>query len=339
MIAAPATPPAMSAPAILAFSAAGGPPDQPFACHGFGGGGFCRLDIPFVSCVAHGRCLLCRHRYWCPPADGSRVRERVSRSASFGMVTTLDGLTPKEPSRRALPRPGIIDAMTPTIYPYAAEIDAERVGWYELADLIRRLTPDECLVPGYYRDPDWTVRDLVAHVGTWLAEAEVQLEQINAGTYEGHDVDIDGLNAAMLEAMHDQPWSIAWVQANAARTRMLQALVGSQGPQRRGGLVDFESRVRGITGSTWVAFGNGSTNSCRSARKPSGKPDARDSRRASTCDTSTRSVPGTSPGIRRPDSCHAYPRRFWRGNRTFSSDVVVPRIFGPSGPRQGFAPR
>ena len=54
------------------------------------------------------------------------------------------------------------------------------------------LTPEECLEPGYYRDPDWTVRDVVAHVGTWLAEAEVQLEQIRAGTYEGHDVDIDG---------------------------------------------------------------------------------------------------------------------------------------------------
>ena len=57
-----------------------------------------------------------------------------------------------------------------------------------------RLTPEECLEPGYYRDPDWTVRDVVAHVGTWLAEAEVQLEQIKVGTYEGHEVDIDGLN-------------------------------------------------------------------------------------------------------------------------------------------------
>jgi hypothetical protein len=116
----------------------------------------------------------------------------------------------------------MMDAMTTTGHPYALEIDAERAGWYELVELVRRLTLDECLVPGYYRDPDWTVRDLVAHVGTWLAEAEVQLQQIRVGTYEGHEVDIDGLNAAMLEAMRDQPWSIVWVQANAARTRMLQ---------------------------------------------------------------------------------------------------------------------
>jgi hypothetical protein len=87
--------------------------------------------------------------------------------------------------------------------------------------LVRRLTPEECLVPGYYRDPDWSVRDLVAHVGTWLAEAETQFERIGAGTYEGHDVDIDALNAALLEAMRDQPWDVAWTQANAGRSRMI----------------------------------------------------------------------------------------------------------------------
>jgi hypothetical protein len=107
-------------------------------------------------------------------------------------------------------------------HPYADEIEAERRGWYELASLVRALTPEECMQPGYYRDPDWAVRDVVAHLGTWLAEAEVQFERINAGTYEGHDVDIDGLNATFLAAMADQPWEVAWVQANAGRTLMIQ---------------------------------------------------------------------------------------------------------------------
>jgi hypothetical protein len=106
---------------------------------------------------------------------------------------------------------------------YATEIEAERQDWYELAGLVRSLTPAECLVPGYYRDPNWSVRDVAGHLGTWLAEAEVQLERITAGTYEGHDVDIDALNATFLEAMGDQPWDVAWTQANAGRTRMLQA--------------------------------------------------------------------------------------------------------------------
>lgn len=109
----------------------------------------------------------------------------------------------------------------PADHPYAAEIEAERRGWYEIVDLVRSLTPDECLEPGYQRDPDWTVRDVVAHVGTWLAEAQVQFERMSAATYHGHGVDIDALNAALLAGMQGQPWRIAWVQANGGRTRML----------------------------------------------------------------------------------------------------------------------
>jgi hypothetical protein len=118
----------------------------------------------------------------------------------------------------------------PPDHPYAAEIEAERRGWYVVADLVRRLTPDECVEPGYYADPVWTVRDVVAHLGTWLAEAQVQLVKMAAGTYEGHDVDIDALNAALLEAMDGQPWDVAWVQANAARTRMLAEWDGLRTP-------------------------------------------------------------------------------------------------------------
>ena len=106
-------------------------------------------------------------------------------------------------------------------HPHAAELEAERLGWYEVASLVRSLTPDECLVPGYFRQPDWTVRDLVAHLGTWLAEAEVQFERMSAGTYQGHEVDVDALNATFLEAMAGEPWDVAWVQANAGRTRMV----------------------------------------------------------------------------------------------------------------------
>ena len=121
----------------------------------------------------------------------------------------------------------MIDAVPPTPeprpdHPYAAEIEAERQGWYEIAALVRTLTPEECLEPGYQRDPDWTVRDVVAHLGTWLAEAQAQFEQITAGTYEGHDVDIDALNAIFLAAMQDQPWDVAWVLASSGRTRMVQ---------------------------------------------------------------------------------------------------------------------
>ena len=114
--------------------------------------------------------------------------------------------------------------------PYHAELEAEERGWYALANLVRSVSPDERMVPGYYRDPDWSVRDLVGHLGTWLAEAATQMERIAAGTYEGHDVDIDGLNALFLEAMQGQPWEIVWTQANAGRTMMLTAWVALREP-------------------------------------------------------------------------------------------------------------
>lgn len=113
-------------------------------------------------------------------------------------------------------------APPPAEHPYRAEIDAERTGWYEVVDLVRSLTPEECLTPGYYRDPDWTVRDVAAHLGAWLAEAEVQFERMTGGTYEGHEIDIDGLNATFHTALSDQPWEVAWIQATSGRTRMIQ---------------------------------------------------------------------------------------------------------------------
>jgi hypothetical protein len=119
------------------------------------------------------------------------------------------------------------------------DLEAEERGWYELAGLVRALEPDERLVPGYYNDPDWAVRDVVGHLGTWLAEAATQFEQMQAGTYDGHDVDVDALNALFLEAMHDQLWDVVWIQANAGRTIMLQTLVGLHEPSDRpGGTAD-----------------------------------------------------------------------------------------------------
>ena len=119
--------------------------------------------------------------------------------------------------------PGSTPDLAPASHPYHAHIEAERQGWYELVSLVRSLTPEECLVPGYHHNPDWTVRDVVAHLGTWLAETQVQFERIGAGTYEGHDVDVDALNVALLAGMAGQPWEVAWVQAQAARTWMLEA--------------------------------------------------------------------------------------------------------------------
>jgi hypothetical protein len=63
--------------------------------------------------------------------------------------------------------------------------------------------------------------DVVGHVGAWLAEAHLQLERIVAGSYRPHEVDIDAINAQLLDAMHGQSWTVTWTQANAARTMLL----------------------------------------------------------------------------------------------------------------------
>jgi len=109
----------------------------------------------------------------------------------------------------------------PTDSPYDAEIDREHERWTEIAALCRSLTDDERLRPGYYRDPDWTVKDVVAHLGTWMAEAEIQLLQIEAGTYVDEPLDVDALNARFLEALRDQDWSTVWGQAVSGRAQML----------------------------------------------------------------------------------------------------------------------
>jgi hypothetical protein len=110
----------------------------------------------------------------------------------------------------------------PSEHPFDAEIEAERAGWYELLALVHSLDPREIDRPGYYRDPDWSVADLVAHLGTWLAEAGIQLERIGAGTYLPPDLDIDALNAEFLTAMRGQPWKVVLTQAQASRYRMLE---------------------------------------------------------------------------------------------------------------------
>jgi hypothetical protein len=110
---------------------------------------------------------------------------------------------------------------TPIDHPYRAEIDLEHERWKEIATLCRSLGPEERVRPGYFRDPDWSVKDLVAHLGTWMAEAEQQLLRIEVGTYVDEPLDIDALNAQFLAAMRDQDWATARAPAVSGRVQML----------------------------------------------------------------------------------------------------------------------
>ena len=104
-----------------------------------------------------------------------------------------------------------------------AEIGDERAEWTEVLDLVHSLDHADIVRLGYFRDPDWSVADLVAHLGTWLSEAGIQLERIAAGTYQARDVDIDALNTEFRSAMLGQPWEVILTQAQASRNRMLES--------------------------------------------------------------------------------------------------------------------
>jgi hypothetical protein len=99
---------------------------------------------------------------------------------------------------------------------------AEDAGWNEFHALMDSLTPDEAEQPGYYPE-GWSAKDLLAHIGSWLAEAGVFLLRIRVGTYRPEEIDLESMNRAFLELMKDVPLQTVRTQASAARARMLLA--------------------------------------------------------------------------------------------------------------------
>lgn len=94
--------------------------------------------------------------------------------------------------------------------------------WTELHRLVDSLPEDEVEEPGYFAE-GWTAKDLVAHIGSWLAEAGVVLDQIRFGTYRPEEIDIEDMNRSFFDSMHDVAFPDVRAQATAARSRMLRA--------------------------------------------------------------------------------------------------------------------
>ena len=129
-----------------------------------------------------------------------------------------------------------LDQPTPASEPwrveeaYAAEIELERARWKAITAFVELLSDDERSAPGYYDDPAWSVKDLVAHLGAWMAEARVQLLDIAARSYVPHEVDVDARNAATLAGANAEPWDQVWARTTGARAWMLEAWFGLRGP-------------------------------------------------------------------------------------------------------------
>jgi hypothetical protein len=104
----------------------------------------------------------------------------------------------------------------------SALMAAEDAGWDELHALMDSLAPEEAEQPGYYPE-GWSAKDLLAHIGSWLAEAGIVLLRIRVGTYQPEEIEIDSMNRTFLEIMKDVPLQTVRAQASSARARMLQA--------------------------------------------------------------------------------------------------------------------
>jgi hypothetical protein len=94
--------------------------------------------------------------------------------------------------------------------------------WTELHRLVDSLPEERVAEPGYFVE-GWSAKDLVAHVGSWLAEAGAVLERIRFGSYRPEEIDVDAMNQVFYEAMHDVAFPIVRAQGVAARNRMLLA--------------------------------------------------------------------------------------------------------------------
>jgi Mycothiol maleylpyruvate isomerase N-terminal domain len=100
---------------------------------------------------------------------------------------------------------------------------AEGVGWTELHRLIDSLSPAQAETSGYFPE-GWSVKDLIGHLGSWLAEAGIALERIRAGTYRTGELDIDAKNDEFLDALRPLTLRETHAQAEAARARMLRTV-------------------------------------------------------------------------------------------------------------------
>ena len=113
---------------------------------------------------------------------------------------------------------------------HAAEVELERSRWKAITAFVDLLTPAERLAPGYYADPAWSVKDLIAHLGAWMAEARVQLLDISARSYVPHEVDVEARNAETLALSKAEPWDDVWARTVGARAWMLEAWFALAGP-------------------------------------------------------------------------------------------------------------
>ena len=107
--------------------------------------------------------------------------------------------------------------------------DEEARLWTDLHGLVDSLPEDKVTEPGYFSE-GWSAKDLIAHIGSWLAEAAVVLERIRFGTYRPEEIDVDQMNKTFYESMRDVTFQDVRAQTAAARNQMLRGWRSLQEP-------------------------------------------------------------------------------------------------------------
>src|SRR5712691_1641795 len=92
---------------------------------------------------------------------------------------------------------------------------AEDAAWAEMWELMESLPTVRVEETGY--SPEWSVKDLMAHIGCWQAEAVQVLEQIRFGTYVPQAIDVDELNLVFFDTNRDLPASVVCAEMWSAR--------------------------------------------------------------------------------------------------------------------------
>ncbi len=100
----------------------------------------------------------------------------------------------------------------------------------EFHRLLHQLDREQLERVGY--NERWSVKDALAHLGCWFAEATVALEQIRMGTHERTKVDVEANNERYYETWKDVDVDAVRAEFFSAHTRMLEEWWRLEEPNR-----------------------------------------------------------------------------------------------------------
>lgn len=94
--------------------------------------------------------------------------------------------------------------------------------WERLHSAMHAIPPAAMETDGYL--PDWSAKDLLAHLACWLAEVAKELAQMGSGTYERPVIDEDAMNARFHETCRNLPLETVRSQLSSSYSHMLEEL-------------------------------------------------------------------------------------------------------------------